>query len=38
MIVKVNPADVVAVRWQGISARLQLGRCGHVFGLLVRFA
>src|SRR6476646_5134713 len=22
-----------APRWQGFSSRLQLGRCGHVFGL-----
>jgi hypothetical protein len=43
---KPRGCDVVALKvedvwtapcWQGLSSRLQLGRCGHVFGLLMRF-
>src|SRR5262249_29471775 len=26
-----------APSWQGLSSRLQVGRCSHVFGLFVRF-
>jgi len=26
-----------APSWQGFSLRLQVGRCGRVFGLVVRF-